>query len=301
LVFKRSLRVLKPFVGIRRPDWSRDQSAVSFGSLIVAAVALLLSLVTGVQNWSTAQSASDGSAQQLAEQRRANDINRDMLDRINQPALSGPNPDPTDQTAVPKSKGCSSDGTSIPVGWGPARPIFTDAATPQYALFNSVRDNPNLGDERSFYSIKDARDVDGLWKKQVVVEKGHTYLIRIHVRNDAADAGARATGTSVMVNLPTCTGTSIATNAWVKSNDAFPNELWDGLSMLSDVPFNVAYVDGSAAIYNNSRNSPFRLTSTDFLELEGQKIGFDIMDGVMSPGYANVVYLVFEVRPQFAS
>ncbi|MBU8868561.1 hypothetical protein [Paenarthrobacter aromaticivorans] len=267
----------------------------------MAAVALILSLVTGVQNWSTSANAADGSARQLDEQRRANEINREMLDRINQPALSGPNPGPTDQAATPKAKGCLSDGTSVPAGWGPARPIFADTATPQYALFNSIRDNPNLGDERSFYAIKDAKDTNGPWKKQVRVEKGHTYLVRVYIRNDAADVGAIATGTSVMVNLPTCTGTSIATNAWIKSNDAFPNEVWDGLTMNSDIPFNVAYMEGSAAIYNNSPNSPFRLTSTDFLEVEGQKIGFDSMDGVVRPGYSNVAYLVFEIKPQFAS
>lgn len=300
MVDKRSQENLKSLVWIGRPDWSRDQSAVSFGSLIVAAGALLLSLVIGVQNWNAAKSASDGSAQQLAEQKRANDINSDMLDRINQSALSGANPDPTDQTATPQSTGCSSGGTPIPVGWGPSRPIFTDTATPQYALFNSVRDNPHLGDERSFYAIKDASDVDGLWRKHVKVEKGHTYFIRIYVRNDAGDTRATATGTTVMVNLPTCTGTSIASNAWIRSNDAFPNELWDGVSMLSDTLFNVAYVDGSAAVYN-SGSSPFKLTSTDFLELEGQKIGSDSLDGVVRPGYGNVVYIVFEVRPQFAS
>ncbi|WGT47053.1 hypothetical protein [Tessaracoccus lacteus] len=124
--------------------------------------------------------------------------------------------------------------------------------------------------------------------------------MRIYIVNNSTDDSALATGTRLTVSLPTCTGTSIGSSAYISAFDSFPGELWNDVAFTSDEPFNLAYRPATAEIYNNAQGSPFALTTTDFLEAEGQLIGFDDFDGVVRPGYAYANYFYFEVVPQFA-
>lgn len=302
MALKRWCRRIFLRLGTKFLAWTRDPVAISLGSLLVAIAALILPLIiNSLQSVRAAEAAANGSAQELAEQRRSNDMTQELLDRLAQPALRGANPDPAGQAISPKEEMCSNDGKSIPVGWGPNRPIFEDEVTPPYALFNSVRDNQDLGDERSFYAVKDASDLKaGGWQKTVEVQKGHTYLLRIYVRNDSSYPKATAGGAKVMVNLPTCAGTTIGTGAFISSPDAYPDTVYDGVKLVSDTLFNLAYVENSAVIYSNSPNSPFRLTSTDLFTSTGQPIGSDSLDGNLQPGHGSSLYLSFEVKPQFA-
>ncbi|MBT2515673.1 hypothetical protein [Arthrobacter sp. ISL-30] len=285
------------------PAWTRDPEggpstrAIAIGSLVLA---LVFPTVTLVQGISSSLSSVNTAAEQLAEQKRSNDMTHKLLEQVAEQSLGGANPSPAPQ-ADSNLGMCTNDEKALSVGWGPERPIYNEEATPNYPVFNSVRDNPDLGDERSFYAIKDAADLNvGPWRKSIVMQPGHTYILRIYVRNDSSFPKALASGTKIMVNLPTCTGTAIGTSAFVVSQDAYPHEIYDGVRLLSDKPFNLAYVNDSAMIYSNAPNSPIHLRSTSFLTSLGQELGYEKLNGNVAPGHGASLYISFEVRPQFA-
>lgn len=58
-------------------------------------------------------------------------------------------------------------------GWGPGRRTFTMKAPSSYPVFNSITDEPQWGDERSFVSCHDA--ADSYWATDLVARDGHTY------------------------------------------------------------------------------------------------------------------------------
>nr|WP_154923546.1 hypothetical protein [Microbacterium testaceum] len=251
---------------------------------------------------SSQQIARDDDATQTAAQ--AEQVRQgETLERIEDTlqGLAGENPAPAQPTRDTPSGACTDDGTRFDGGWGPERPLFNDAVAPNYALMNSVLDNPNVGDERGFYGIKDAADTTpGGWRRSIFVERDHTYVLRIYVRNDSAHPTADALNARFMVNLPTCEGTSIESGAFVTSSTAFPIQTYSSVAMHSDEVFNVAYVADSLTVENNSEFSPFEIAGTDFLTQMGQPLGFDAMDGTMRPGYQYALYASFRVRPQFA-
>jgi hypothetical protein len=215
---------------------------------------------------------------------------------------SQPSPD-----ANEGKQGCSNGEERLIAGWGPDRPSFPEIAEIGYTTFNSVRDNPNVGDERNFYVVRDADDgvaVDGehVWFNSVEVKPNHTYVVRLFVRNDGSGVdGFEARDTKISVSLPTCTGTQIASNGFVTSPDAFPWQTWGGILFTSDQQFNLVYVPGSAILGNNGAGADGGVKLPDsFLTAAGAQIGFDRMDGVIRGGHFYASYILFEVRPQFA-
>lgn len=286
--------------------WS--EAKVALASLVVAAVAVIVSIALplGLQTWANVredaravEEAKSAVASQAEETRQS-----DALEAI-AGSLGGPNPPVAVESEgdATTSVACRSDGEGFAGGWGPERPLFADAVTPTYLLFNSVTDNPNVGDERAFFVIRDASITeDGGWQTQVKVERGHRYLLRIYVRNNSAYPGAVATGTRVMVNLPTCAGTSIGASAFVTADSSFPLQVYANVGLVADEAFNLRFVEDSGELYNNSPNSPFTLSGAEsaLLSSAGQLIGFDALDGVVKPGYTNASYLYFEIEPQFA-
>jgi hypothetical protein len=103
-----------------------------------------------------------------------------------------------------------------------------------------------------------------------------------------------------MVNLPTCTGEGIASNGIIESTDAFPEEIWGGTTFKADQMFNLAYVPGSARLYNNGFGAKGTPLSASILTSTGVLIGYKQLDGVVPAGYQYSCYVTFEVRPQFA-
>ncbi len=187
--------------------------------------------------------------------------------------------------------------------WGPERPTYTIAHPADHITFNSITDNPNLGDERNFTSVREL-GTTGTWKDAVNVEAGKTYEVRVYVHNNAADnLNLVAKDVTAKVNVPTTTAKSVRVMGWVSSSNATPTEVYDQADFNSTNDFNLAYVAGSAKYYNNVFGKYDTGTGTklpdSLVTSTGAKLGYDKLDGNI-PGcfqYAGVV--VFHVKPQF--
>ena len=79
--------------------------------------------------------------------------------------------------------------------WGPDRKTFTWEDPAPYATFNSITNNPQLGDERNFVRIREVKDGEK-FGDEVTVEPGKTYEVYIYYHNnaDAHDVGKTAIG-----------------------------------------------------------------------------------------------------------
>lgn len=212
--------------------------------------------------------------------------------------------DPPDWANLPASKkpasqksACSDKQNVFKGGWGPERPLFDAKVGISYATLNSVQNNPDVGDERGFYGIRES-GVDGSWKRQITLERGKEYVIRAYINNTSDSKVAE--GVRVMVSLPTCTGRSIASSGILTSENAYPLKVWGDIGMTSPEPFNLAYVDDSARLYGNHMGKNGRFVDPAFLTSRGALVGSRDLDGKVDPDYENAVYFTFHVRPQFA-
>lgn len=205
---------------------------------------------------------------------------------------------------TPPSSGtmCSTDSEgSVGSGWGPDRPTFHDDTYPANLTFNSTSTGA-IGDERNFVAIRPASG-EGLelWTDNQEVAPDGEYLVRVYARLDGPAVHV-AKGTSVSMNVPTCTAHRIAVAAFLRSTDAFPVEIWDGAAFWSRKDFNLAVIPDSGFIYSNARPGPAGLAVSlrDLTMNRGIDLGSRALDGVFYPGYADDVYLTFKVRAQVA-
>jgi hypothetical protein len=73
---------------------------------------------------------------------------------------------------------------------------------------------------------------------------------------------------------------------------------------VSDTIFNLSFVKGSAMICTNhfickEDGSGGAAISDDFLTSKGALVGFDALDGIVRGNYANSIYFLYKVKPQF--
>ncbi len=189
--------------------------------------------------------------------------------------------------------------------WGPDRPTYTIEHPADHITFNSITNNPNLGDERNFVTIRE-KGTTGTWKDSVAVQPGKEYEVSVYVHNNAgANLNLVAENVKAKVNLPTTTAKSIEVQGFINSSNATPNEVYDHATFTGTQDFNLAYVAGSAHYYNNAFGKYGQGAGTPLPEslftAAGATLGYDHLDGRI-PGcfqYAGVV--VFTVKPQIAA
>ena len=136
--------------------------------------------------------------------------------------------------------------------WGPSRPTFTMAVPADHVTFNSITDNPNIGDERNFVGIREA-GTNNQWTDNMTVENGKSYSVRMYVHNNAAsNLNLVAQDVTAKFNLPTTTGKSIQVDGFIDSSNASPTEVFDSATFTNSSDFNLSYVSGSLKYENNS-------------------------------------------------
>jgi uncharacterized repeat protein (TIGR01451 family) len=191
---------------------------------------------------------------------------------------------------------------AVVLAWGPERPTFTVANAANYVTFNSITDNPIVGDERNFVVVKDAANTnDGGWQDKVTVEEGKEYLVRVYVHNNAkASLNLKATNTRVSASVPTTTAKNVSISGFVSADNANPGKVWDDASFTSDKNFNLAYVPGSAMIYNNgyAAGGQGKSLPDSIVTSAGALVGYEAANGIVPGCFEYVNYVYFKVKPQ---
>lgn len=183
------------------------------------------------------------------------------------------------------------------MAWGPTRPTFNAANPATFITFNSITDNPNVGDERNFVRIKDASNTSlGGWTDNLNVQPGKEYLVQLYVHNNAAsNLNMVAENVNVMATVPNTTGKQITVEGFVNSSNAAPKQIWDQAIFSSNTDFNLTYVPGSAKLYNKVFTNGTTL-SDSIVTSAGAPVGYDKLDGKL-PGCFNYSgYVNFKVK-----
>ena len=226
------------------------------------------------------------------------------------PPYLGPNSSPQ-ETTTPEitvgDNGCRDDPDDYAglATWGPPRNLLRPDSFSELPSFN-LDDVSVYGDERFFYNVRDTTAPPTTpWQRDIKIERGKTYLLRLFIHNsaDESDKGI-AEGTRIRVSLPTCTGHRIASTAFIEALNTEPLQIWDSVHFISDEPFNLAYVPGSAQLCNNHfscEGAPGEdgEISNDFLTSNGTLIGYDHLDGLFRAGYRYSAWFYFQVQPEF--
>lgn len=194
----------------------------------------------------------------------------------------------------------------VPAGlmaWGPDRPTFSEQSPADYVTFNSITDNSVYGDERLFANIRDASDPNSQWKRDINIEKGKQYMVRMYVHNNAAEElNLVAHNTRVGAALSPDTAKENFISTFISADNAQPQEVWDDVKLMADEEFNLAYVPNSAYFFNNGIGGGAEGVALpdDIATNKGALLGFDKLDGEMPGCYYYSGWVYFNVQPQFA-
>ncbi len=184
--------------------------------------------------------------------------------------------------------------------WGPNRPTYTIDHPADHVTFNSITDNPNIGDERNFVGIREA-GTNNQWSDNMTVEAGKSYTVRMYVHNNAAaNLNLVAHDVTAKFNLPTSTGKSIRVDGFLDSSNATPTEVYDDATFTNAQDFNLAYVSGSLKYENNFFGAAGTALPESIFTSTGAKLGYDKLDGNIPGCFQYAGYVSFTVKPQFA-
>ena len=192
--------------------------------------------------------------------------------------------------------------------WGPERPTFTWDDPAPYATFNSITDNPEIGDERNFVRVREVKDGEK-FGDSVTVEPGKTYEVYIYYHNnaDAHEVGTSAIGIAENVVMKSSFPAILKANeqgtvtGTISTSNTSPRSVWDGAYLNSSRDVYLRYITGSATIHNGGALDGEPI-GADYLFGDGAVLGYNKFSGIL-PGcnqYAGyVTYQVFADAPDF--
>lgn len=184
--------------------------------------------------------------------------------------------------------------------WGPTRDTYTIEKPASKITFNSITNNPNIGDERNFVGIRES-GTSNLWSDNMAVEKGKEYTVRMYVHNNAAsNLNLVAENVTAKFNLPTTTGKSLQVNGFLSASNATPTEVYDHAIFTNTEDFNLAYTSGSLKYENNAFGAAGTALPESIFTSAGAKLGYDKLDGKIPGCFQYAGYVTFKVKPQFA-
>jgi len=198
---------------------------------------------------------------------------------------------------------------ALALAWGPSRETFTIENPSDHIQFNSITNNPNIGDERNFVGIREVGS-SNVWYDDVNVQDGKEYYVRMYVHNNAASSlNLVAENVTAKFNLPTTTGKSIQVNGFLNASNVGADkngnagsfaEVYDHATFNSATDFNLAYVGGSLKFENNVFGANGTPLSESIFTSAGAKLGYDKLDGKIPGCFQYAGYVTFKVKPQFA-
>ena len=198
--------------------------------------------------------------------------------------------------------------------WGPERQTFTMNNPASYPTFNSITDNPTIGDERDFvrigelHSAGDTNPIPTTLSNTTEIIPGHQYLVYIYVHNNASatynDKAHNNVGVALQTHLSTAFSTIVTpskpgtVSATVTASNATPESVWDEASMTTTYDkVLLSYLTGSAKIYNDWGLNGSVMPNALFTEA-GSPLGLNALNGVI-PGceeYHVIVSYVLEAK-----
>jgi len=186
--------------------------------------------------------------------------------------------------------------------WGPDRPTYTMEVPADHVTFNSITNNPDVGDERNFIRIKED-STTSTYVDNVTLEPGKVYQVMAYYHNNATsnlnDSGVGiANNTTLKMEIPGVVkaGVKAAFTGTVSASNANPTSVYDEAYGTNATNADIAlrYVSGSAVVTSNGAVNGAKLP--DSLFTTGAYLGYDSLNGVLPACSEYAGYVVFKIR-----
>ena len=204
--------------------------------------------------------------------------------------------------------GLSLVGVASVSAWGPERSTFTMETPATYPVFNSITNNPTIGDERDFVRVGEIdADVTNL-KNEIEVVPGRQYLVYVYFHNNASatfnDSAHNHSGVALKTRMSSSFSTVLTPSdkgkitGTITADNTNPASVWDEAYMTTGTEkVLMRYVQGSAKIYNDWKTNGSVMPSSLFTK-EGTLLGLNTLNGII-PGceeYHGVVSYVLQAE-----
>lgn len=196
------------------------------------------------------------------------------------------------------------------LAWGPDRPTYTNAAPADHAVFNSITDNPVLGDERDFVRIvekKSDSETKDTYSNNLELEAGKDYEVFIYYHNNASstfnDAAHNYAGVSrntrVITDFPDelAAGQQGQVSAIIRSDNASPQEVWDEAYITAKEDLTLHFVTGSAKLQNDWDANGSMMPRAIF-DNEGAFLGVNELNGIVLGCYEYSGFVTYTIRTE---
>ena len=189
--------------------------------------------------------------------------------------------------------------------WGPDREMIKWGSYFEHPAFNSIENNPYLGDERNFVRIRKA-DTDDNFSDEVDLEVGSEYEVAIYFHNNG-DPALNKSGNVVAENVRLRieepeylhSDSYAVIRGTLTSTNANPREIWDVAYVCADSEVLLQYVPNSAVIHSLGNIDSQVLSSDAMFGEKGVMIGYwNDLWGVVPAGkeYGGYITYRFEVN-----
>ncbi len=179
-------------------------------------------------------------------------------------------------------------GGAFAASWGPERDLYSWNSPADHVVFNSLVDNPTIGDERNFVRVRKA-GTDDVLVDTLEVEPGDIIEVFVYYHNNASatynDAAHNHSGFAFQTRLAMegpevveagkaaeIKGTISANNMQIYQNGELldTQEIWDVAYLKSsDETVYLRYEDGSAVIHNEGTANGEYLSDSALWSEEG--------------------------------
>lgn len=193
---------------------------------------------------------------------------------------------------------------SAVLAWGPSRDTYTYESPADKITFNSITNNPQIGDERNFVRIREDK-AGTTYGDNINLEPGKVYEMMVYYHNNAAsNLNLTATDVKLRMEVPGVVkpGVNAVLAGNISSSNADPGTVWDEAYGKNTTNADIAlrYLTGSAKVSSNGAVDG--MTLPEELFTTGTKLGYNALDGNL-PGcneYAGYVTFKFRVdQPNF--
>jgi uncharacterized repeat protein (TIGR01451 family) len=167
------------------------------------------------------------------------------------------------------------------LAWGPERNTYKWEEDVPIRTFNSITDNPQIGNEREFVRIREADSGNIYSWERLNLEVGKEYEIYIYFHNNASaslnDSGAgMANNVRMRVQVPATLekGEAGSVSAVISAANTIPDSVWDDVEIVSPERVYLRYVPDSAVIHSNGSVDGENLPGAGLFSDDGTPIGY---------------------------
>lgn len=145
--------------------------------------------------------------------------------------------------------------------WGPDRIVYSWDVRADHPTFNSIYNDPVMGDERNFVRIRKANSNEK-FTDNVMAEPGEEYEVQIFFHNNADPLLNDDTGKNFAQKIRLSVdniaesiskGQSAQITGRISAENTIPTEAWDTAYIQTEQTVSLRYVQGSAKIYNSGK------------------------------------------------